>query len=231
LEKKMKVLPGIGWGDARGSMGAVTASRNKGGAYFKTKVVPTNPPSPFSAAARASVGYLSEQWQTGVNATQRDAWAAAALSHPVADVFGLAIQLSGQQLFMRVNQRIYLYTGTYLDTPPADWTVANVISAVFTVDTSPVAVVFTLDPDDGFYYVRMTPPLSVGIANFRKYLRTIVVEEAVAGALPTVSVAYVARFGLTTGSQIGKSVFAEVSIFNPVNGLISPPTIVQTIIT
>jgi len=45
-----------------GKIGGHVASKNRGGAYLRTKVTPTNPNSPAQAGARALLASLSTGW-------------------------------------------------------------------------------------------------------------------------------------------------------------------------
>jgi len=57
----MKFQAGIFTPNLSGSAGGTTASRNRGGGYFRNKAVPTNPDTVFQQAARAILAAFSQK--------------------------------------------------------------------------------------------------------------------------------------------------------------------------
>lgn len=88
--------------DASGSMGGITASRNRGGQYLRARVVPTNPGSGAQVEMRTIFGNLSSAWQT-LTDDQREAWATYAINVPITDALGDPLTLTGQQQYVRCN--------------------------------------------------------------------------------------------------------------------------------
>jgi len=68
----MKFLNGI-FGPVSGSVGGVTASRNKFGGYLKTKPNPVNPNSERQQSVRNTFAALAEQWSNSLTQDDRDA--------------------------------------------------------------------------------------------------------------------------------------------------------------
>ena len=225
----MKVLPGMGWGDASGSVGALTVSHNRGGLYIRSRTVPTNPNTAFQSDVRAAVADLAQAWKT-LTVSQQTQWSDFALSNPIVDVLGSTITLSGEQMYIRCNLRLSLYYLTTISVPPANMTANSPDNVGLAVDTAPAfAITFsTSSPAD--LYVRMTPPISPGIANFKKYLRTLgVFTQVTLGA--DVTIAYAARYGTPGAPTVGKLVGIELSGISQLNGQISVPLVSSAIIT
>lgn len=88
---------------ASGSIGGVTYSHNKGGAYTRARATPTNPNSPQQMAVRGIVGQLSNLWGTLLTAAQREAWDVYALYVEVTDTLGQSINLTGLNMYVRSN--------------------------------------------------------------------------------------------------------------------------------
>jgi hypothetical protein len=154
--------------DVRGSLNGSTFSRNRGGAYIRSKVSPVQPVSEYSAAARAAFKSVSQRWATGLNATQRAGWTAFAAVHPFINVFGDSITLSGIAMYMAVNQRLLLVGSPIIDDSPSSFVVAD-LGAV-TVAATIAAGLFTalsitpgrtLVYNEGLY-VFWTPGLPAG---------------------------------------------------------------------
>lgn len=99
----MKYIPGEITGTMSGSIGAKTASHNKGGAYFRTKSTPTNPNTTRQQAIRSAFGSLVNAWQNTLTVANRAAWEAYAAAVSMTDKLGQEIYLSGQNHFIRSN--------------------------------------------------------------------------------------------------------------------------------
>lgn len=85
--------------DLRGSMGGVTASRNKGGGYLRARVKPTNPSSEAQQEVRQAFAIAIAAWST-LTTTQRNAWNAYAQQTPVTDSLGEQITHTGRSWYV-----------------------------------------------------------------------------------------------------------------------------------
>lgn len=83
-----------------GSMGGATASHNRGGQYFRQRVVPTNPNTTRQQAVRAYMGAAVQAWMDTLTAGQRGAWETYAANTPKTDSLGNEIVLTGQQAYI-----------------------------------------------------------------------------------------------------------------------------------
>ncbi len=116
--------------DASGSMGGVTASRNRAGPYLRARVVPTNPSSAFQVTMRAIFGNLATAWLT-LTDVQRKAWETYAENVPTTDRLGNPLTLTGQQMYVRNNSARIQAALSRVDNAPT----------VFSMDSlSPVAI-------------------------------------------------------------------------------------------
>ena len=57
-----------------GSLGGITASRNRGGGYFRQKVIPTNPNTSLQSVVRTIVQAITDYWTNTLTQGERDAW-------------------------------------------------------------------------------------------------------------------------------------------------------------
>lgn len=108
-------------GSISGSVGGMTFSHNQGGAYIRRRAIPTNPNTPAQTAIRSATNQNSQAWQ-GLTLNQRDSWNAFASSVSLAsyrNALGLAGQLSGQQAYVRLNNRLRYAGLSVINTPPA----------------------------------------------------------------------------------------------------------------
>jgi hypothetical protein len=89
------------FGEASGSIGAITFSHNSGGAYTRTRVVPTDPASAYQLAARGSLSTLADYWINSLSAAQRTSWETYAANVAVPNRLGDMIFISGLAHFIR----------------------------------------------------------------------------------------------------------------------------------
>lgn len=122
---------------ASGSMGGITASRNKGGQYFRGRATPVNPNSPRQQAVRSFMSQLSVLWQDVLTAAQRAGWAAYAENVPVINRIGDQIFLTGLNHYIRSNvPRMQLDPGIRIDDAPIIFNLGDYTQPGFAVDTA-----------------------------------------------------------------------------------------------
>lgn len=86
-----------------GSIGGMTGSHNRGGYYFRSRTIPTDPSSSRQQAMRAIMAQLVTRWSNVLTAAQRAAWNLYAANVPVINPLGDSINLSGQQWYIKAN--------------------------------------------------------------------------------------------------------------------------------
>lgn len=98
----MKFLPLLGT-DLSGSVGGITASHNRGGAYFRNRAIPVNPNTVFQQAVRGFLATLTSLWNNTLTAVQRAAWDLYALNVPLLDPLGNPRNVGGLGMYIRSN--------------------------------------------------------------------------------------------------------------------------------
>jgi len=149
--------------DGRGSVGGLTASRNRSGAYFRARVKPTQVPSDPRSRARADLASQSSAW-AGLTAEQRTAWNDVAKVWTTVNRLGETIKLSGFNWFCRANALLSLTGQTPVVVPPDDIPSTELHPPTgLTLDVSSHSLVATADGadpwanlDDGRISVFMT---------------------------------------------------------------------------
>lgn len=210
--------------DGRGKLGGHVYSKNRGGAYVRTKVTPVNPQSTAQLLVRGFFTLLSQGWRS-LTDTQRAAWNSAVENFQRTDIFGDIKKPSGINLYMRLNQNILNGGGTVISTPPAPGATPSVITFSAAPDSSPqtLSLVFapTPVPADTAYVVEATPSLSPGKSFIKNQYRVITVLPA-ADATPTnILAAYQAKFGDLTADQIVGLRVKAVDLLTGVAGPVS----------
>lgn len=209
-----KIKFGMMMTDARGKLGGQVFSKNRSGAYVRTKVTPVNPRTSFQQANRALLGSLSSSWSF-LTEQQRESWNSAVENWQRTNVFGDLQKPTGKNLFTGLNKnRVSLFTALSANVLPPSKTEFSpiAIGSATVASTSPflLTIVLTSAPGSNrFFRIRATPPLSAGTTYVTNQLRTL--GEAVEGdetATLIQTTAYYNRFGV---ASIGQSVYVEVT--------------------
>jgi hypothetical protein len=193
-----------------GKIGGHVASRNRGGAYFRTKVTPVNPSTSAQAAVRARLTTNAQAWR-GLTAAQRDQWNAAVADFSRTDIFGDLRNPSGFNLYVRINNNLASLGVAAVSVPPMPQSVDSYSDPVltYTVGAAALSLAFTaVAGDDSGYQIWATPPLSAG-KNFVKSEFRLIDTGTAAGASPIdILAAYQAVFG-NVGS-VGDKIFVKI---------------------
>lgn len=103
---------------ASGSIGGMTASRNRGGMYFRARSIPVNPSTTFQQTVRTNFTSLAAAWTDDLSEAQRTSWNTFAVNVTVTDSFGDQRQISGINHFIRSNAlRLQAGLSTVLQAP------------------------------------------------------------------------------------------------------------------
>lgn len=116
----MKIQWGMMMVDGRGKLGGQVASKNRAGAYVRTKVTPDNPQTHSQSVVRSIFSILSKKWSESLTDVQRKQWNTGASSGEFAktDVFGNSRNPSGFNLFVGMNSLQQATGGRQIITPP-----------------------------------------------------------------------------------------------------------------
>jgi len=219
--------------DIRNSIGGVTYSRNKGGAYARARVTPLNPKTTAQTTVRNNFAVNSKAWSGILTAAQRSAWSAFAAVNPYVNVLGASIILSGIAIFQSLNQVLSQIGSAQITDPPTDLSVpalaatsgitATSSDQTLSITTAAQAVVAGAE-----YYVMATGPLAPGktpqTSDFR-YLGAFPPTAAL--EIVILSAAWIAKFGaLVAGNVIG----VRVATVNTVSGALLPAISYSTVV-
>lgn len=197
--------------DMRNKLNGTVFSKNRYGAYARTKVSPVNPQTPRQSAIRAIFGSLSQAWR-GLTEEQRLAWINAAPNFPVTDQFGNIRYLSGNALFVRLNTVLLNAGEAQMSMPPSPEgvTAAYIMGASGNISSTTITI--TLSDAVGAeetVIVEATPVMSAGKNYFANLLRQVMVTPSGDTPNPTdLWDAYAAAYGApTAGAKIGVAVY------------------------
>ena len=196
--------------DGRGKIGGHVASKNRAGAYLRTKVTPTNPNTVAQMQARSILSSLSQQWSTLLE-SQRLAWNEAVKEWGTTDIFGDIKKPSGINLFVKLNSNlISVGLPQVLDVPAKSEVPAVVVNgAEFSISTGILFITFDSGLANGKKaLVRATPRLSAGVSFVKSQFR-VIGHENVQGDNVGLIGAYSSKFGAVSA---GDNVYTSVQL-------------------
>lgn len=225
----MKIKFGSLVTDGRGKIGGHVASKNRAGAYLRTKVTPVNPNSTDQQVARGILTGFSQAWRS-LTAAQRNAWNGAVGDFARTDVFGDSHNPTGFNLYVRLNSKLAVIGASALTLPPLPSEVSNVVASALTMtitgSVGEVAFAPTV-PAGMAVIVRATAGVSPGKNFVKSEYRIIDVMAAAATTPEDIWAAYVAKFGSPTA---GTKVFVSLETVNITTGQSSTPSQVSAIV-
>ena len=180
-----------------GKIGGHVASKNKAGAYLRTKVTPSNPRTTYQTNVRERLAGLSQGWRSLTDA-QRNSWNNAVANFKRSNVFGDIKIPSGFNLYQRINNNILTIGGTILTVPPTPSSVATYSNAVLTAaaGTPALSLAFTVVAGSvAGYKLFATAPVSPGKTNVSNAYRLIGVALTNAISPFNILSLYTAKFG------------------------------------
>lgn len=166
----MLIRSGMGM-QLSGSVGGVTASRNRYGAYLRNRTVPVNPNTSRQLAVRAAFAAATLAW-AGLTDSQRQGWQDYATGTPVLNRLGETVTLSANCMFVRTNSfRLGIGSAVLLAAPPSPG--LSSLGTGFTMDVDG-----STDPSVGAFgtvgataigpgIVQYSPTLSAGVTSFQ----------------------------------------------------------------
>ena len=194
--------------DGRGKIGGHVASKNRSGAYLRTKVTPSNPNTVAQAQARGILASLSQGWGQ-LTDSQRQGWNNAVKEWSTTDIFGDIKNPSGINLFVKLNANLISVGFPQLVDVPSKMEVPSVIitSASLNILNNEVLIDFDNNTANGVTaLVRATPTLSNGVSFVKSQFRVIGYEVVIGSRLSLIN-AYSAKFGVPL---VGANVYANV---------------------
>ncbi len=201
-----------------GKIGGHVASRNRAGAYFRTKVTPVNPQTSAQNTVRNRLTTLSQAWR-GLTTAQRAAWNAAVGDFATTDVFGDLKNPTGFNLYQRLNNNLDIIGVTAIDVPPVPSEVDTVDIGALSVDigTGDAMTIETSGavPTGMKMMVWATPGVSPGKNFVKSEYRLVQVFDAAAASPHDIQSDYEAIFGEPAE---GQKVFCKIQFVNSTTG-------------
>ncbi len=205
----MKFRPLIGT-DLSGSVGGITASRNRGGAYFRNRGIPIQPNTPEQQAIKAAMSQTVARWNNSLTTIQRDGWDTYAFNVPLIDPLGEPRNVGGLGMYNRSNiPRIQNGLAIVDDAPTVfnlgDYTAPSIASIDAATDI--LSLAFTVgddwvDEDEAAMVVYISRPQSVGKNFFKGPYRLAAQILGDSGTPPTSPAAINLPFPVAAGNKV-----------------------------
>lgn len=216
--------------EMRGKLNGSVFSKNRGGAYIRTKVTPVNPQTLSQGLVRATLTSLSQAWR-GLTEAQRLAWAGAVSSFTSTDIFGDIKTPSGINLYNKLNLNLAAIGEAPIDTPPLAVSVGyfDTLSLAADASANTIAATFTdIGVDAGqTVLVEATPCLSAGKSFVKSEFRQIGTFAGGSTSPQALGAMYVAKFGAMTA---GKKLFVRFKCVDKTTGVSGQYTSASTIV-
>lgn len=201
----------IKWGslvvDGRGKIGGHVASKNRGGAYMRTKVTPTNPQTQAQALVRNRLANFSSAWRT-LTQSVRNAWNVAVSDFQKTNVFGDIKSPSGLNLYVKLNANLEQVGVAALTSPPLPADIGDITNVTAdpdsTLNTFDVSFLPDPVPANTAFVLEVTRQLSPGINFVKNEYRFLMFFDAATASPVDIHLQYTAKFGaLVEGQKIG----------------------------
>lgn len=214
----------------RGKIGGHVASRNRSGAYFRTKVTPTNPQSSDQVAARNRLSGISTDWR-GLTAAQRQSWNSSVGDYAKTDIFGDLRNPSGFNLHQKLNNNLVNCGESQLTSPPAveevDAFSSLSVAAANGAQTVTLTFAGAIAPDHKVLLFA-TPGVSPGVSFVKSEYRQIDVLTNTDTSPHSAETEYIAKFGAV--GDAGLKIFVKLVQINTNTGQAGVPISASCII-
>lgn len=223
-----KIKFGMMMTDASGKLGGQVFSKNRGGAYVRTKVTPSNPQTTAQMGVRGIFASISSSWST-LTEEGRATFNNLVGDYARTDIFGDLRNPSGKALFQRLNQNLLLTEQETIDVcvPPSEVPFANLAAGLGSVSSNTFNVNYAGTLTGSQIVVWATPPLSQGTTFVKNRLRQIKFQPGSIDAGVDIWDAYVAKFGTPIA---GANIYVGVRVINA-NGQASPLETIKAVIS
>ena len=192
----MKGVPLV-TGMLSGKLGGLVASHNRGGQYFRQRIIPTNPNTMRQNTARTYCASAVSAWTNELASLDRTLWNEWASQVPQTDVLGQTLFLSGQQAFIK-SYTSMAYAGLtpvtvpplVMDNGPPPVTISDGTTspslAFSGANLASTATLMSAAPVDGRMLLYLSAPINQSVNFYRGPYQLATMEAFVATAATVV---------------------------------------------
>lgn len=214
-----------------GKISNVVFQRNPAGFTARKRVKPSNPQTAAQSNVRSILTTVSQAWR-GITEAQRTEWdtAAASAEWTQIDSYGNPFQLSGEQLYVKLNTVITILQETPITSPPAKATFDSITLGAFTatVTGTVLTIAYTGTLSSNFQFIFSASPTgSAGQMSFKSTRFSQILITT--GSSPIdLSTAYGAVWG---EFETGLKIWLKVQIASDLTGEVIDVGVTSTIVT
>ena len=194
--------------DARGKLGGQVFSKNRGGAYVRTKVTPSNPQTLAQSIVRSNLGTISQAWNS-ISPQQIADWNSAVDNWKSTDIFGDIKIPSGKNLFTKLNVNLLNTLQPIVLDVPEKTAVSVTPDIIVNYDTTTPAWAFPNLPPltTGQYQIEATPAVPNGVSYVKNRFRVVAIANTSTLAQTEMLSGYAAKFG---APSLGDKIFVRI---------------------
>jgi len=223
------LFSGIAGVDMRNKLNGSVFSKNRYGAYVRTKVTPVNPQTTAQQNVRNRLATNAQAWRDLTEA-ERQSWIDGAVNYPTTDIFGNAKILSGSALYTSLNNNLAMVGVAAIASCPLPVAIPQLELTALAADDSANTVIVTGTtpvPADFAMAVFATPNVTPGRSFVKNLFRFTHAEPAAATSPFDISTEYVALFG---DPVTGNKIFVKAFYVSTITGQAGIPVQAQTIV-
>jgi len=224
----MKLKFGMIVTEGRNKLGGHVLSKNRAGAYARTKVTPVNPQTSYQVNQRAAVANLASAWR-GLATGKREAWNAAVKDYVGTDIFGDKMIPSGFNLHMKLNLNLFLIGVAAITDPPTPTNVTAFTSMTIAMAKGTPAAAATVAatiPSTETVIMYATPGISAGKFFVKSEFRKI--GTFTTGTALDFLTMYTTKYGVVPVA--GMKVFVKCVHVNETTGQAGQPNLASCIV-
>lgn len=213
--------------DASGKLGGQVFSKNRGGAYIRTKSTPLNPQTTAQMSIRGIFASISSAW-SGLTEASRQSFNNLVSSYARTDIFGDLRNPSGKNLFQRLNQNLVISGQAQITvcSEPQEVPFANISQCVASIAGEYFEAESVGNTTGSKVVIWATPSLSQGTKFVKNKLRQIGVFDGGNALTFDAWGSYVDKFGTPS---VGANIYIGVRVINA-NGQASPMETVKAVV-
>ena len=193
-----KIKFGMFMTDARGKIGGQVFSKNRGGAYVRTKVTPANGQTARQSFVRQLLGAISQSW-SGLTQSARDSFDGAVAQWSKTDIFGDIRNPTGKNLFTRLNINLVNSGQPEILLAPEKVEMPFLTATGISYDVNEMTIQDIVNTPGAVLVVSATAPQSAGTNFFRGKYRQIGVYAGASVVTADLFDDYVGKFGTPAG--------------------------------
>jgi len=204
--------------DIRNKLNGSVFSKNRYGSYVRTKVTPVNPQTTAQQNVRNRLSTNSQAWR-GLTDAQRQGWINAAPNFPTTDIFGNPKILSGNALYVKLNNNLAGAGIAAIDDAPLPVAIPAVVLGALAAaaGTPAITAAFTPSPvpTDFSFLIEATPQVGAGISFVKNRYRSLQYVAAAGTSPANLLTNYNAKFGTLVE---GMKIFIRITAISTTTG-------------